>query len=342
MRRIRSKRMRRICIIAGMKIYLVKRSFFTFRGKKSYELDLLGKTCLDRMCEVLDAEVVEGALPAGEKLVLYPVYPFLTAEEVTRFLTVQTGSVRFRGGYLERSGAFRESGDPSDGLFSLADYSTCLARAARESAVLHAEHGALVEDGALVDVTARLGWGAVVRRGAVVKGASVVGEDAEICGGSVVENSFVGAGSRVESSYLSDARVGKRCVIGPFARLRPASVVGDDCRVGDFVELKNARVGDGCKIAHLAYVGDADLAERVNVGCGVVFANYDGKRKSRTRVGKGAFLGSNCNLIAPLQVGAGAYVAAGTTLTRDLAGGDFCIGRSRETVKKGSAKKYLD
>ena len=342
MRRIRSKRMRRICIIAGMKIYLVKRSFFTFRGKKSYELDLLGKTCLDRMCEALDAEVVEGALPAGEKLVLYPVYPFLTAEEVTRFLTVQTGSVRFRGGYLERSGAFRESGDPSDGLFSLADYSTCLARAARESAVLHAEHGALVEDGALVDVTARLGWGAAVRRGAVVKGASVVGEDAEICGGSVVENSFVGAGSRVESSYLSDARVGKRCVIGPFARLRPASVVGDDCRVGDFVELKNARVGDGCKIAHLAYVGDADLAERVNVGCGVVFANYDGKRKSRTHVGKGAFLGSNCNLIAPLQVGAGAYVAAGTTLTRDLAGGDFCIGRSRETVKKGSAKKYLD
>ena len=342
MRRIRSKRMRRIYIIAGMKIYLVKRSFFTFRGKKSYELDLLGKTCLDRMCEALDAEVVEGALPAGEKLVLYPVYPFLAAEEVTRFLTVQTGSVRFRGGYLERSGAFRESGDPSDGLFSLADYSTCLARAARESAVLHAEHGALVEDGALVDVTVRLGWGAAVRRGAVVKGASVVGEDAEICGGSVVENSFVGAGSRVESSYLSDARVGKRCVIGPFARLRPASVVGDDCRVGDFVELKNARVGDGCKIAHLAYVGDADLAERVNVGCGVVFANYDGKRKSRTRVGKGAFLGSNCNLIAPLQVGAGAYVAAGTTLTRDLAGGDFCIGRSRETVKKGSAKKYLD
>ena len=88
-------------------------------------------------------------------------------------------------------------------------------------------------------------------------------------------------------------------------------------------------------------MGDADLAEDVNVGCGVVFANYDGKRKSRTRVGRGAFLGSNCNLIAPVNVGERCYVAAGTTLTRDLAGGDFCIGRSRETVKKDASKKYL-
>ncbi len=341
-RRVRSKRARRFYIITDMKVYLIKRSYFTFRGKKSYELDLLGKSCFERMREAIDAEVAEGALPAGEKLVLYAAYPFLTAEEVTRFLARNTGSVRFRGGYLERSGAFSEGSDPSDGLFSLADYAACLARAERESARFHAEHGALVEEGARVDITARLGWGAAVRRGAVVTGDSVIGEDAEIGGGSVVENSFVGAGSKIESSFLSGARVGKRCAVGPFARLRPASVVGDDCRVGDFVELKNARVGDGCKIAHLAYVGDADLAENVNVGCGVVFANYDGKRKSRTRVGKGAFLGSNCNLVAPVNVGEHCYVAAGTTLTRDLAGGDFCIGRSRETVKKGAAKKYLD
>lgn len=324
-----------------MKIYLLKRSYFTFRGKRSYELDLLGKNCFERMRGALDAEVTEGALPAGEKLVLYSAYPFLTAEELTQFLAVHTGSVRFRGGYLERGGTFRECGDPSEGLFTLADYAACLARAERDSIRLHAERGALVEEGARVDVTVRLGWGAAVRRGAVVTGNSVIGEDAEITGGSVVANSFVGAGSRIESSILTDARVGKRCTVGPFARLRPASAVGDDCRIGDFVELKNARVGDGCKIAHLAYVGDADLAEEVNVGCGVVFANYDGKRKSRTRVGRGAFLGSNCNLIAPVNVGERCYVAAGTTLTRDLAGGDFCIGRSRETVKKDASKKYL-
>ena len=329
-------------MITNMKIYLVKRIFFTFRGKKNYELDLLGKNCLERMRSALGAEVVDGALPAGEKLVLYPVYPFLTAEEVARFLTVHTGSVRFRGGYLERGGAFREGSDPAEGMFSLADYSRMLALAARESIAYHAERGALVEEGALVDLTVQLGWGAAVRRGAVVRGDTVVGEDAEITGDSVVENCFIGAGTRVESSYLRDARVGKRCTVGPFARLRPASIVGDDCRVGDFVELKNARVGDGCKISHLAYVGDAELGEKVNVGCGAVFANYDGKRKSRTRVGNGAFIGSNCNLVAPVRVGAGCYLAAGTTLTRDLSGGDFCIGRSRETVKKGAAAKYLE
>lgn len=328
-------------MISNMKIYLVKRSFFTFRGKKSYELDLLGKSCLERMSAALGAEIVEGALPAGEKLVLYPVYPFLTAEELTRFLSAHTGSVRFRGGYLERGGSFREGNDPAEGMFSLADYSAMLAHAARESVAYHAARGALVEAGATVDLTVTLACGAAVRSGAVVKGNSVIGEDAEIVGGSVVENSFVGAGTRVESSYLRDARVGKRCSVGPFARLRPASAVGDDCRIGDFVELKNARVGDGCKISHLAYVGDADLAENVNVGCGAVFVNYDGKRKSRTRVGKGAFIGSNCNLVAPVQVGAGCFLAAGTTLTRDLPNGDFCIGRSRETVKKGAAGKYL-
>ncbi len=324
-----------------MKIYLVKRSYFTFRAQPSYALDLLGTDCLARMCAVLGTEAIDGAPPAGEKLVLYPAYPFLTEEELSRFLRMQKGSVRFRGGYLDRGGAFAEGGDPSDGMFTLADYALMRARAARENAALFAARGAMVEEGAQVDCTVRLSVGAIVRRSAVVKGQSIVGEDAEIAGGSVVEDSTIGAGTRIEHSILKDARVGKRCVVGPFARLRPASVVGDDCRIGDFVELKNARVGDGCKIAHLAYVGDADLAARVNVGCGVVFVNYDGKRKSRTRVGAGAFIGSNCNLIAPVCVGDGCYLAAGTTLTRDLSGGDFCIGRSRETVKRDGAQKYL-
>ena len=327
--------------MVNMKIYLVKRSFFNFRGIQSYDLDLLGKSCLVRMREALGAEVVSGALPAGEKLVLYPVYPFLTAEEVTRFLSVHTGSVRFRGGYLERGGSFREGSDPADGMFALADYPRMLAAAERESAAYHAARGALVEEGARVDLTVQLGRGVRIGRGTCITGNSTVGEDAEIVGESFVQDSVIGAGTRVESSVLHHARVGKRCTVGPFARLRPASAVVDDCRIGDFVELKNARIGDGCKISHLAYVGDADLGERVNVGCGAVFVNYNGKRKSRTRVGIGAFIGSNCNLVAPVQVGDGAYLAAGTTLTRDLAAHDFCIGRSRETIKKDRAERYL-
>ena len=129
--------------------------------------------------------------------------------------------------------------------------------------------------------------------------------------------------------------------MGPYATLRPASLVGDDVRIGSFVEVKNASVGDGCKIAHLAYVGDAELGSKVNVGCGVVFVNYDGRRKHRSYVGDGSFLGSNCNLVAPVRIGAGCFLAAGTTLTRDMADGDFCIGRSRESVRPKGAEKYL-
>lgn len=323
-----------------MKIYLVKRSFFTFRGQKSFELDLAGKSCLVRMRENLGAEVVD-APPAGEKLVLYPAYPFLTAVEVTAFLTAHTASVRFRGGFLERGMPFHEEDCLSEGLFSLADYPAMQTRALRESGVLHAGQGALVEEGARVDATVRLGRGVIVRRGACLTGGSVVGEDAVIAGDSIIEDSVIGAGTQVMSSRLSASKVGKRCKIGPYATLRPATEVGDDVRIGSFVECKNARIGDGTKIAHLAYVGDAELGARVNVGCGVVFVNFDGRRKARSYVGDGAFLGSNCNLVAPVKVGAGCFLAAGTTLTRDLADGDFCIGRSRESIKRRGAEKYL-
>ena len=328
-------------MITNMKVYLVRRAFFTFRGKKSYELDLAGMNVLERMQRNLGAELLDGAPPPGEKVVLYPVFPFLTGEELARFMSGHAGSLRFCGGFLERGGPFREGSAPADGLFSLADYPAMRERAFRESALWHAGRGALVEEGAQVDLTVRLGRGVIVRRGSVVRGKSVVSEEAVIGGDSYVEDSVIGAGSRVESSRLVCARVGKRCSVGPYASLRPASEAGSDVRIGAFVECKNARIGDGCKIAHLAYVGDADLGERVNVGCGVVFVNYDGKRKSRTRVGNGAFLGSNCNLVAPLRIGDGCFIAAGTTLTRDLADGDFCIGRSRETVKRGGAEKYL-
>ena len=107
------------------------------------------------------------------------------------------------------------------------------------------------------------------------------------------------------------------------------------------MEIKNSSLGERCKAAHLAYIGDATLGKNVNVGCGVVFANYNGKIKQRSAVGDGCFLGSNCNLIAPVTLGEGVFLAAGTTLTRDLSSSDFCIGRSRERVKEGGAEKYL-
>ena len=330
-----------------MKIYLKQKSYFTFRGKPSYELDLLGETVFGFMFEGLNAECGEPA-EGEECVILEPVYPFLTREELFTFLDEREGSYSFAGGRVFRAG-YQLSPSPraetlslGRGLFSLADYPYFLSRARKESAKLHLARGALVEDGAEVSFTAELRTGAIVRRGARVLGKSIVGENAEIGSGSELIDSVVGAGTVVKSSTLFQAEVGENCSVGPNAYLRAGSSIGNGCRVGDFVEIKNARIGDGTKIAHLAYVGDATLGKRVNVGCGVIFANYDGRKKSAVTVGDDCFIGSNCNLIAPLTIGEGAFLAAGTTLTQNLEKEDFCIGRCRETVKKGRGGAYYN
>ena len=110
-------------------------------------------------------------------------------------------------------------------------------------------------------------------------------------------------------------------------------VIGKKCRIGDYVELKNSVIGDGCKISHLSYVGDCEMGESCNIGCGVVFVNYDGKDKFKTRVGSNVFIGSNSNLIAPLDIGDGAFIAAGSTLTDSVGGGSLAIARARQVNK---------
>lgn len=181
------------------------------------------------------------------------------------------------------------------------------------------EDTVLISSGAKVMPFCRLTGNTVVRAGAMI-------EASYLCD-TVVEE-----GSTVVMSHLADSVVGKGSTVGPFARLRGAHV-GDGCRVGDFVEIKNAVMGDGAKSAHLAYVGDAEVGARTNVGCGTVFCNYDGKHKHRIRVGNDCFIGANANLVAPLTIGDGAYVAAGTTVTRDMAEGEFAIGRVRQETR---------
>ncbi|MDE6411562.1 MAG: hypothetical protein K2L02_03380 [Clostridia bacterium] len=325
-----------------MKIYLVKRSFFNFRGKESFELDLLGKNILELMQENLGAEIIDGELPYGDKVVLYPVYPFLTEEKLNKFLRENEGSFSFEGGYVVRGG--RESGFVGrieQGLFSLADYPALLNRAARENAARLSKRGVLVEEGAEVSFLAEIHEGTIVERGARIIGNCVIEKNVRIGKDSEIIESVIGENSEIMRSVLEKSRVGNNTRIGPYAYLRPNSVVGDHCRIGDFVELKNCNFGNGSKSAHLSYIGDAEVGEKVNIGCGVVFANYNGKTKSKSKVEDGCFIGSNCNLIAPVTVGAGSYLAAGTTLTKNLDTHDFCIGRCRETVKEGGAKKYL-
>ena len=142
----------------------------------------------------------------------------------------------------------------------------------------------------------------------------------------------------IDSSKLTESRVGAGVRIGPFAQLRPNCVIADAVKIGNFVEVKNSTVGEKTSFAHLTYIGDSDFGARINVGCGVVTVNYDGLHKYRTTVGAHAFIGCNTNLIAPVTVGEGAYVAAATTVTEDVRPDALAIGRVRQRQLAGWAK----
>jgi len=141
-------------------------------------------------------------------------------------------------------------------------------------------------------------------------------------------------------SVLSGAQVSRGADVGPFARLRPGAVLEQDVHVGNFVEVKNTRLGAGTKAGHLAYLGDAEFGREVNVGAGTIIANYNGLEKNTTRVGDGVFIGSNSTLIAPVTLGRGAMVAAGSTLSHDVLEGDLGVARARQENKAGFSKRY--
>ena len=143
----------------------------------------------------------------------------------------------------------------------------------------------------------------------------------------------------VNASQTYDSCLGKKVQVGPFAHIRPHCQVGDGCKVGAFVEIKNAVFGPGTKLSHLTYVGDADVGSGVNFGCGTITSNYDGFRKHRTVIGDNVFVGCNTNLVPPVTVGDGAYIAAGTTVTGDVEADALAIGRVRQKQKPGWAKK---
>ncbi|MDR2610738.1 MAG: UDP-N-acetylglucosamine diphosphorylase [Clostridiales Family XIII bacterium] len=179
-----------------------------------------------------------------------------------------------------------------------------------------------------IEAGSEIGSGCVIGQGCVIS-ASRVHDGARVEQNSRVIDSIVGAGARILLSVLTECVVGENSTVGPFAYLRPDSDVGRDVKIGDFVEIKNSRIGDGTKVSHLTYVGDSDLGEHINLGCGVVFVNYDGVEKHRSVVEDGAFIGCNVNIVSPVNVGENAYIAAGTTVTTDVPAGNLSVGRAR-------------
>ncbi|MGB8277656.1 MAG: bifunctional UDP-N-acetylglucosamine diphosphorylase/glucosamine-1-phosphate N-acetyltransferase GlmU [Methylovirgula sp.] len=151
----------------------------------------------------------------------------------------------------------------------------------------------------------------------------------------------VGAGSLIRAfSHLEGARVGEDCIVGPFARLRPGAELGDGVHIGNFVEVKAARLGAGVKANHLAYIGDATIGARTNIGAGAITCNYDGFAKFKTEVGEGAFIGVNSALVAPVKIGAGAYIGTGSVITQDVDADALALARERQIQKPGWAKAF--
>ena len=192
----------------------------------------------------------------------------------------------------------------------------------------------------LISADAVIGQDTVIYPDNVIEGKTVIGSGCILYPGSRITDSRIGNGVTVQASVLDHAQVGEGTTVGPFAYLRPGTQVGSGCRIGDFVEVKNSVIGDGTKVSHLTYVGDADLGQNINVGCGVVFVNYDGTYKYRSVVEDGAFIGCNTNLVAPVHVGQGAYTAAGSTITQDVPPQSLAIARARQVNKEGWKGKY--
>ncbi|MNO26222.1 Bifunctional protein GlmU [compost metagenome] len=205
----------------------------------------------------------------------------------------------------------------------------------------HMLNGVTIIDPASTYIAAdvKIGADTTLYPGTVLKGKTVIGEDCSIGPSSEIEDCVIMNGAEVKHSVLNQARVGARTSVGPFAYLRPGAVLGEEVKVGDFVEIKNASIGDGSKVSHLSYIGDATVGKNVNVGCGAITVNYDGYNKSRTEIGDDAFIGSNVNLVAPVTVGKGAFVVAGSTITRSVSENDLAIARVRQENKPGYAEK---
>lgn len=160
------------------------------------------------------------------------------------------------------------------------------------------------------------------------------GDGTKILGSSVIENSVVGKNVTIEDSYVTESVIDDEVKIGPYVNVRAGSHLCEGVKVGAFVEIKNSTIGAHSKVPHLSYVGDADIGERVNIGCGVIFANYDGKVKRRSVIGDDVFIGCNVNIVAPVKIADKTYICAGTTVTKDTEEDDFVIGRVRQENRK--------
>ena len=173
----------------------------------------------------------------------------------------------------------------------------------------------------------------------ILEGSIILGENVTIKSNVILRDVSIGDNSVIEAfSHLSSAIVGSNCNIGPYARLREGSEIGNNAKIGNFVETKKTKLGNGAKANHLAYLGDADIGDNANIGAGTITCNYDGKDKHKTTIGDNSFIGTNSSLVAPVNIGKGAYVGAGSVITKDVPDESLAVARGKQVIKEDWAK----
>jgi bifunctional UDP-N-acetylglucosamine pyrophosphorylase/glucosamine-1-phosphate N-acetyltransferase len=190
-----------------------------------------------------------------------------------------------------------------------------------------------------VEAGVTIGCDTTIGPGTVLEGATSVGERCQIGPHTTARDATIADGATVIHSYVLEAEIGADAKVGPFAYLRPGTVVGERAKVGTFVEVKNSDIGAGAKVPHLSYIGDADVGEDSNLGASTITANYDGRKKHRTKLGKSVKTGIHTSLVAPLDVGDRAYTGAGSTINEDIPDGALGIERGKQKNIEGYADR---
>ncbi|MGF7059729.1 bifunctional UDP-N-acetylglucosamine diphosphorylase/glucosamine-1-phosphate N-acetyltransferase GlmU [Brassicibacter mesophilus] len=194
-------------------------------------------------------------------------------------------------------------------------------------------------DNTYIDSDVKIERDTIIYPGAIIEGDTEIGEDCIIGHGTRIVNSKIGNEVEIQSSTVLESKIDDFTKVGPYAFLRPKSEIGKNVKIGDFVEVKNSKIDDNSKASHLSYIGDAEVGKNVNIGCGAVFVNYDGKNKHKTTVKDNAFIGCNANLVAPVTVKENGYVAAGSTITQDVQEKSLSIARAKQVNKENWVEK---
>ncbi len=193
-----------------------------------------------------------------------------------------------------------------------------------------------------IDWNCNIGTGSVIYPNVHIRNNCTIGSNVTIDVGNIIEKSCIKDGVSIKPyCHIDDAIIHKQASIGPYARLRPKADIGEKSKIGNFVEIKKAKLHNDVKISHLSYIGDAEIGENSNIGCGFITCNYDGANKHFTKIGKNCFIGSDSQAIAPIEIGDRCFVASGTTITKSMPDDSFAIARSKQTTKNGLASRFL-